>query len=162
MSLSYTNLDSVMLTYPFYRQPQVVIKSFFYRFYQSFKYNMVMTLAVFAAVVVAMGIAGLNIALFQIFLFLVTLIALTALFSFHYLFVYYILQPFTIDKELKSPLFSLVNWLLYFIAYMQLNIPDNWLSYQYPVLIIGVTVMYVGIGALLIYRFAPQTFKLKK
>lgn len=162
MSLSYTNLDSVMLTYPFYRQPQVVIKSFFYRFYQSFKYNMVMTLAVFAAVVVAMVIAGLNIALFQIFLFLVTLIALTALFSFHYLFVYYILQPFTIDKELKSPLFSLVNWLLYFIAYMQLNIPDNWLSYQYPVLIIGVTVMYVGIGALLIYRFAPQTFKLKK
>nr|WP_313095616.1 hypothetical protein [Streptococcus parasuis] len=44
------------------------------------------------------------------------LISLTALFSFHDLFIYYILQPFTKDMEVINPVYKFLSGALYWVA----------------------------------------------
>ena len=91
-----------------------------------------------------------------LFLFL---ISLTALFSFHDLFIYYILQPFTKDMEVVNPVYKFLSGALYWVAY--LNIKLDLGSHLYILLISIAMITYVSIGYWILLKKAPQTFRLK-
>ncbi|HFI0827584.1 TPA: hypothetical protein ACGO9U_001628 [Streptococcus suis] len=91
-----------------------------------------------------------------LFLFL---ISLTALFSFHDLFIYYILQPFTKDMEVINPVYKFLSGALYWVAY--LNIKLDLGSHLYILLISLAMIAYVSIGYWILLKKAPQTFSLK-
>lgn len=161
MSLCYANCDSAMLYYPFYRQPKAILSGFFYRLKISFCYNAVIALAYFLAVFMfSLAFGGLiNPVELAVFAFL--LLGLTVLFSFHYLFVYYILQPFTVDGTLSSPLFKFVNYALYFISYVQLQLGDELAGWQYSAIVGVAAIIYLIVGLLVIQKKAPKTFVIK-
>ena len=87
------------------------------------------------------------------------LISLTALFSFHDLFIYYILQPFTKDMEVINPVYKFLSGALYWVAY--LNIKLDLGSHLYILLISLAMIAYVCIGYWILLKKAPQTFHLK-
>ena len=87
------------------------------------------------------------------------LISLTALFSFHDLFIYYILQPFTKDMEVINPVYKFLSGALYWVAY--LNIKLDLGSHLYILLISLAMIAYVSIGYWILLKKAPQTFHLK-
>ena len=87
------------------------------------------------------------------------LISLTALFSFHDLFIYYILQPFTKDMEVVNPVYKFLSGALYWVAY--LNIKLDLGSHLYILLISIAMITYVSIGYWILLKKAPQTFRLK-
>lgn len=87
------------------------------------------------------------------------LISLTALFSFHDLFIYYILQPFTKDMEVINPVYKFLSGALYWVAY--LNIKLDLGSHLYILLISLAMIAYVSIGYWILLKKAPQTFRLK-
>lgn len=87
------------------------------------------------------------------------LISLTALFSFHDLFIYYILQPFTKDMEVINPVYKFLSGALYWVAY--LNIKLDLGSRLYVLLISLAMIAYVRIGYWILLKKAPQTFRLK-
>ncbi len=87
------------------------------------------------------------------------LISLTALFSFHDLFIYYILQPFTKDMEVVNPVYKFLSGVLYWVAY--LNIKRDLGSHLYTLLISIAMITYVSIGYWILLKKAPQTFRLK-
>ncbi|HFI0738726.1 TPA: hypothetical protein ACGO06_000933 [Streptococcus suis] len=87
------------------------------------------------------------------------LISLTALFSFHDLFIYYILQPFTKDMEVINPVYKFLSGALYWVAY--LNIKLDLGSHWYILLISLAMIAYVSIGYWILLKKAPQTFRLK-
>lgn len=87
------------------------------------------------------------------------LISLTALFSFHDLFIYYILQPFTKDMEVINPVYKFLSGALYWVAY--LNIKLDLGSHLYVLLISLAMIAYVSIGYWILLKKAPQTFHLK-
>ncbi|HEM3598337.1 TPA: hypothetical protein ACGORE_001256 [Streptococcus suis] len=91
-----------------------------------------------------------------LFLFL---ICLTALFSFHDLFIYYILQPFTKDMEVINPVYKFLSGALYWVAY--LNIKLDLGSHLFILLISLAMIAYVSIGYWILLKKAPQTFRLK-
>ncbi|HEM3679923.1 TPA: hypothetical protein U1D15_001197 [Streptococcus suis] len=91
-----------------------------------------------------------------LFLFL---ISLTALFFFHDLFIYYILQPFTKDMEVINPVYKFLSGALYWVAY--LNIKLDLGSHLYILLISLAMIAYVSIGYWILLKKAPQTFRLK-
>nr|WP_313176564.1 hypothetical protein [Streptococcus parasuis] len=95
---------------------------------------------------------------FKCALFLL-LISLTALFSFHDLFIYYILQPFTKDMEVINPVYKFLSGALYWVAY--LNIKLDLGSHLYILLISIAMITYVSIGYWILLKKAPQTFRLK-
>ena len=87
------------------------------------------------------------------------LISLTALFSFHDLFIYYILQPFTKDMEVINPVYKFLSGALYWVAY--LNIKLDLGSHLHILLISLAMIAYVSIGYWILLKKAPQTFRLK-
>lgn len=163
----FANCDASMLTYPFYRTPSVVIQNFYLRLKKILQFNAptFTLLGLFAitgdillpfyatrdlSTVDWMMIPPYVITLFMIWLF----------FSFHDLFIYYIIQPFTSELGTKSKLFSFIQFGVYMLSYM--NVMLNEVNiYIYMAIIIGVTLVYVAAGLLSINKFCWKTFKLK-
>ena len=92
--------------------------------------------------------------------YVITLVMIWLFFSFHDLFIYYIIQPFTSELGTKSKLFSFIQFGVYMLSYM--NVMLNEVNiYIYMAIIIGVTLVYVAAGLLSINKFCWKTFKLK-
>ena len=90
---------------------------------------------------------------------LFVMISLAILFSFHELFVYYILQPFTSDMEVKNPVYKFVDYVFYFLSYISLQIKSG--GFEYGIIVSMISVVYFMVGLVIITKFAPKTFKLK-
>ena len=82
-----------------------------------------------------------------------------ALLSFHELFLYYLLQPFTEDLQVKNPIYRTVSGALYWVFWLGMDVELD--SILLPLLAGGLAVTYVAIGTLVILKKAPQTFKKK-
>ena len=80
-------------------------------------------------------------------------------FSVHYLTIYYLLQPYNAGTEMKSGTYRVVMTATYFVCFFLMNL-------RLPTLLFGVlsivfSVLYSVVACILIYRFAPKTFKLR-
>ena len=152
----FVNCDISMLHYPFYREAKTIIAGFNYRFWQICKLNLIFACSLFLTIMVLGRFAfGME----TILLTALLLISLTALFSFHDLFIYYILQPFTKDMEVINPVYKFLSGALYWVAY--LNIKLDLGSHLYVLLISLAMIAYVSIGYWILLKKAPQTFRLK-
>lgn len=152
----FVNCDISMLHYPFYREAKTIIAGFNYRFLQTFKLNLIFAFSLFLAI---MALGRFAFSLETILLTTLLLLSLTALFSFHDLFIYYILQPFTKDMEVVNPVYKFLSGALYWVAY--LNIKLDLGSHLYILLISIAMITYVSIGYWILLKKAPQTFRLK-
>lgn len=88
-----------------------------------------------------------------------SIIFLSCFFSIHHLVLYYVIQPYTATLKVKSPLFSIINSLMYIGCYMCLKL--DVISYLFSVGIIVFTVVYMIIALITVYKVAPRTFKLR-
>ncbi|HEL1617674.1 TPA: hypothetical protein VB846_001957 [Streptococcus suis] len=152
----FVNCDISMLHYPFYREAKTIIAGFNYRFLQTCKLNLIFATSLFSVIMILWRFA---LSLETILLTALLLLSLTALFSFHDLFIYYILQPFTKDMEVVNPVYKFLSGVLYWVAY--LNIKLDLGSHLYILLISIAMITYVSIGYWILLKKAPQTFRLK-
>ncbi|HFI0409818.1 TPA: hypothetical protein ACGOX2_001714 [Streptococcus suis] len=152
----FVNCDISMLHYPFYREAKTIIAGFNYRFWQICKLNLIFACNLFLTIMV---LGRFAFSMETILLTALLLISLTALFSFHDLFIYYILQPFTKDMEVINPVYKFLSGALYWVAY--LNIKLDLGSHLYILLISLAMIAYVSIGYWILLKKAPQTFRLK-
>lgn len=155
----FYQLDRKMLKYPFYRQPNHLMTSLFTRFKQVAKLHTPLLLIVeigFLSVYLFTG--GRNIA--ELALIMLIQAILMAFFSFHYLILYYLIQPFTESMETKSTLYSGINMAIYFIA---INVGDDIakLSSHFMIYMLIFMLVYIIAGLIAVYYFSPKTFKLK-
>ena len=163
----FANCDAAMLSYPFYRDPKVVIPNFYLRLKTILRFNvpafsLVAVLALmfdlFSRAMTNMDAALINWSM--ILPYLVTLTMMWLFFSFHDLFIYYILQPYTSELGVKSKLFSIVQGFVWFLAYINLQMSkvNIWI---YMAVIIAATAVYLIVGLLCINKFCAKTFRLK-
>ncbi|HFI0613521.1 TPA: hypothetical protein ACGO8E_001917 [Streptococcus suis] len=152
----FVNCDISMLHYPFYREAKTIIAGFNYRFWQTCKLNLIFTSSLFLTIMV-LGRFAFNME--TILLTALLLISLTALFSFHDLFIYYILQPFTKDMEVVNPVYKFLSGALYWVAYLNTQLDLG--SHTYILLVSLAMIVYVSIGYWILLKKAPQTFRLK-
>ena len=156
VQMVFVNCDISMLHYPFYREAKTIIAGFNYRFWQICKLNLIFACSLFLTIMV---LGRFAFSMETILLTALLLISLTALFSFHDLFIYYILQPFTKDMEVVNPVYKFLSGALYWVAY--LNIKLDLGSHLYILLISIAMITYVSIGYWILLKKAPQTFRLK-
>ena len=156
VQMVFVNCDISMLHYPFYREAKTIIAGFNYRFWQICKLNLIFACSLFLTIMV---LGRFAFSMETILLTALLLISLTALFSFHDLFIYYILQPFTKDMEVINPVYKFLSGALYWVAY--LNIKLDLGSHLYVLLISLAMIAYVSIGYWILLKKAPQTFRLK-
>ncbi|MDG3132669.1 hypothetical protein MKL26_06520 [Streptococcus suis] len=152
----FVNCDVSMLHYPFYREAKTIISGFNYRFFQTIKLNFYFSGSLLLLLIV---FTRGHLSFYSYLLTALLLTSLTALFSFHNLFIYYILQPFTKDMEVVNPIYRFLNGALYWIAYVNTQLRIN--SPLYTLTISLILLLYVGIGYIVLLKKAPKTFKLK-
>ncbi|MFR4801508.1 MAG: hypothetical protein ACLUA5_13085 [Enterococcus faecium] len=160
VQMLFVNCDSSMLYYSFYRERSTILKGFTYRLRQIFKYNSLIILEIFLLFVLLQVLNNFYLS-WQFFgTLLLLLLALGLLFSFHELFIYYLLQPFTVDMSVKSPLYKVITWVFYYFAYMNTQVRAT--GFLYVIFISIISILYVAIGLVVIYKMAPKTFKIKE
>ncbi|MBN1776387.1 MAG: hypothetical protein JW817_07985 [Clostridiales bacterium] len=163
----FANCDVAMLSYPFYRSPSVVIRNFYLRLKTILLYNApsFALLLIFAVIFdllapLIQSILGARVQWTLIPLYVVTLVMMWIFFSFHDLFIYYIIQPYTADMSTKSKLFSFIQMGVYYISYMNMQLTHVNINI-YMLIVIAATLVYFVVGLLAINKFCPKTFRLK-
>ncbi len=153
----FFNCDHAMLSYNFYRTPTVILGLFKKRLLTIMKVNLL------PASVIGVG----NIILFLLIkehnivviitncLFIITL---SILFSIHYLVIYYLMQPFNKELEVKKASYSFVTLGTYIVCYEVANAKIN--STLLSIGGIIFTIIYALISLRMVYKYAPKTFKL--
>ncbi len=156
----FMNCDHSMLTYRFYRQPQALLFLFTARL------KSVIWINLMPAVVIALGLplllwltGGTSNPLHYVLLF-VSIIAMSVFFSVHNMVLYYLLQPYNMNLEMKSSIFTIANSLTYVICYIAIG-------KEVPTLIFGTAIsafcmVYIAAALILAYRLAPKTFTLRR
>ena len=153
----FFNCDHAMLSYNFYRKSKNLLGLFKKRLLTISKVNLL------PALVVGIGNAVLLILckdyslsiIITTFLFI---IFLSVFFSVHYLVIYYLLQPFNKDLEVRKMSYSFVTLITYIVSYMMTNVTMN--SVLFSILGLLFTIIYIALALYLVYKFAPKTFKL--
>ncbi|QWT56208.1 hypothetical protein KP626_00460 [Christensenella sp. MSJ-20] len=89
----------------------------------------------------------------------VSILCMSLFFSIHYLTIYYLLQPYNAGTELKSGTYSLVLSATYLACFfmMQLRMP----TLVFGMMTIVFCVLYSVVACVLVYRFAPKTFRIR-
>ena len=154
----FFNCDHAMLRYNFYREPKVILELFKKRLLTVVKVNLLPAFVIGIGNIILLLISKniyTPLTLVTTFLFI---LSLSIFFSVHYLVIYYLLQPFNKDMEVKKASYSFVTLGTYIVCYIltDLILTSEILS------ILGLifVIIYIVISLILVYKISPRTFKL--
>ena len=87
------------------------------------------------------------------------ILILSLFFSIHDLFLYYIMQPYTTELNIRNPFFGVINGVVYWVCYLSSRIKTP------PTYFVGIvlttTILYIMVALCSVYKFAPKTFRVK-
>lgn len=154
----FMNCDSSLLTYSFFKRPDMVLRLFRIRLREIVKINLLPALTIGVGLDAILFASGGGSAL-DYAVILISILCLSIFFSVHYLTLYYLLQPYNAGTEMKSGTYKLIMSITYIVCFgfMQMRMP----TLLFGGLCIAFCVLYVIIACILIYKLAPRTFKLR-
>ena len=155
----FNNCDISLLRYGYYREPSVLMKNFKIRLFTLIKLNFLQAAAVCISVAVLVGISGVSWHSIDMILYFLCILCLSVFFSVHYLFLYYVFQPYTTDLQMKNPFFNVINMVVYFVCYFCLQL--NGTPKVFTVIALTVTVIYILVALWAVKKFAPKSFRVK-
>ena len=155
----FMNCDHSLLTYSFYKQPGFILKLFQIRLREIIKINAVPALVIGAGLCLTLYASGGTDNPLDYVILLVSILSMSVFFSIHYLTLYYLLQPYTAGTEIKSGTYRIVMFLTYAVCCAMMNL-------RLPILVFGLAcivfcVLYSIVACILVYQFAPRTFRLR-
>ena len=153
----FFNCDHAMLGYNFYREPKVIIELFKKRLTTLVKVNLLpaFTIGIGNTILLVLLHDYNCLTIISTFLFI---IFLNVFFSVYYLIIYYLLQPFNKNLEVKKMSYSFVTLGMYIISYLMTGVVMN--SLMFSILGLVVTTIFIILSLYLVYKYAPKTFKL--
>ena len=155
----FINCDHSMLAYRFYRNPKVILNLFKTRLKTLVKINMIPALVIAIGLPLLLFVTGGTSNYLDYGLLFISIIFLSVFFSVHHLVIYYLLQPYDINMKAKSSKYGIVNGITYFICYMFIEVEIPTIIFAPCITVFAI--IYILISLLLVYKYAPITFKLK-
>jgi len=156
----FSNCDIQMLHYPYYRRAKTILSSFKSRIIVILRYNLIVSVVLYVSVIGSVAIIAGHMTLSYALWFLFAVFFTSAFFSFNDLFLYYVIQPYDTEGKDKSIPSKVINFVIYIIAYA-CAFNFRFALVPYTVGIAVATVLYIGIGTILLVRLAPRRFKLR-
>lgn len=155
----FMNCDHSMLTYRIYRTPKVILGVFKERLKTLILLNLLPTFIIAIALPTLLFITGGTNNILNYAVLCVSIISMGVFFSVHYLVMYYLLQPYNINTEIKSSIYKVVQTITYFVCWYMIQI-------KLPTISFGIAmstfcILYCLISLVLAYKYAPKTFKLR-
>ena len=155
----FINCDHCLLTYSAYKKPKNILKLFTIRLREIVKMNLL------PAAIIGVGLSSLLLVSggtdtpVNYLLLLLTPMAMSIFFSVHNLTIYYLLQPYNANTEVKSGTYSIIMGVTYAVCYMFMHIELPTLYFGLSIL--GFSIIYCLIACLLVYKKAPETFRIR-
>ena len=155
----FVNCDHSLLTYSFYKQPGAILRLFQIRLREIIKINLLPAAVIGAGLAVLLYASGGTDNPLNYGVLLVSILCMSVFFSVHYLTIYYLLQPYNAGTEIKSGTYQLVLTVTYAVCFLFMRL-------QMPTLLFGgmtilFCVLYCIAACVLVYRFAPRTFRIR-
>lgn len=155
----FMNCDHSMLTYRIFRTKKVILGLFKERLKTLIKYNIIPATIMGVGMSLLLLISGGTNNPINYFVITISIISMSIFFSIHYLVLYYLLQPYNAQTEVKSSTYHTVQGFTYFVIYMlaDVSIP----SFYFGITMIIFTIIYSILSLVIVYVVAPKTFKLR-
>ena len=155
----FMNCDHSMLTYRIYRTPKVILGIFKERLKTLITINLLPAVLMGGGLALLLYLSGGTDNPINYAIQFVSIIAMSIFFSVHYLVMYYLLQPYNVNTEMKSSTYKVVQGLTYIVCWYMIQI-------QMPIFTFGIAtivfcIAYCLISLFLAYKYAPKTFKLR-
>ncbi len=151
----FYNMDKDLMRHAYYRTSENVLKSIKIRVVELIKYYLSPYLFMLGMILVVCASLSFGYT-YTISLLLISFAGLL-FFSMHYLYIYYLLQPFTESAKVKNPLYSGLTYVIYMIMYFSGTSDSKDLIFKYILIFV---VIYLILGGFLVYKFAPKRFKI--
>ncbi|SCY49910.1 hypothetical protein SAMN02910370_02807 [Lachnospiraceae bacterium XPB1003] len=155
----FSNCDSAMLMYGFYKDPGAIRKMYNIRCLSAIRLNILPALMMAVFAVITLALTGGEDYAGQYSFTVLEIITAVAFFSIRHMTLYYILQPYTSDFLLKSYVYAFITFISGTFFFILIFVPINakWLT------LIGFAILisYYLASNLIIYRFGPKTFRIK-
>ena len=155
----FMNCDYSMLTYRIYRTPKVILGIFKERLKTLITINLMPAIIIGGGLALLLYLSGGTDNPINYLILFVSIIAMSIFFSVHYLVMYYLLQPYNVNTEMKSSTYKGVQGLTYIVCWYMIQI-------KMPIFTFGIAtivfcIAYSLISLFIAYKYAPKTFKLR-
>lgn len=154
----FYNCDVSLLRYGYYRQPNAILANFKIRLRKIIQMNLLISGLLCIGFVSVIFVSGKTYSMQEQLLFYASIISASIFFSIHHLFLYYVLQPYTGELEMKSPMFAIMNTVVYFVCYGVMMSDTNDLI---VILILVATLVYSIVALIIVYKVAYKTFHIR-
>ncbi len=155
----FMNCDHSLLTYSFYKRPGFILKMFRIRLREIIKVNALPAVVIGAGLCVLLYVSGGTDNPLNYAVLFVSILCMSVFFSIHYLTIYYLLQPYNAGTEMKSGMYKVILWITYLVCLFLMQIRMSILVFG--IACIAFCVVYSVVACVLVYRFAPVTFRLR-
>ena len=155
----FMNCDHSLLTYSLYKRPGFILKLFRIRLREIMKINALPAVVIGAGLCVILYVSGGTENPLNYVVLFVSILCMSLFFSIHYLTIYYLLQPYNAGTEMKSGMYQIILSVTYLVCFFLMRV-------RLPILVFGIActafcVVYSVTACILVYRFAPKTFRLR-
>lgn len=156
----FMNCDHSLLTYSFYKQPKFILKLFQIRLREIIKVNLLPALVIGTGLSSLLYFSGGTAEPLNYAVLFISIVCLSIFFSVHYLTIYYLLQPYNAGTEMKSGTYKIISWATYFVCFYMMQLKMS--TFIFGLMTIVFCLLYCVIACILIYKFAPATFRLRQ
>lgn len=155
----FINCDHSLLTYSFYKKPKQILQLFQIRLREIIKINLLPAAVIGCGMAVLLYASGGTENPLNYVVLIVSILCMSIFFSVHYLTIYYLLQPYNAETQIKSGMYQVIMWITYMVCYIMIRI-------KMPTLVFGVMtivfcVLYCIVASVLVLKFAPKTFRIR-
>lgn len=154
----FRNCDHSMLTYSFYRRPEVILSLFRLRLRSLILINLFPAVALAIGLDVLLALSGSKESLLVYLIVFICIISTSIFFSIHYLTCYYLLQPYNEFTETKSATYSLIMSLTYGICFAFIYLHMS--TYVFGTIMTLFSLVYFVISYRLVYKKPARHFDL--
>jgi len=155
----FMNCDHSLLTYSFYKQPKHVLHLFQIRLREIIKINLPVAIVIGGGLAVVLYVSGGTDNPWNYAVLIVSILCMSIFFSVHYLTLYYLLQPYNAATEIKSGVYQLFMSGTYMVCYFMMQVKLPTMAFGGACILFCAA--YCVIASILVYKFAPKTFKLR-
>lgn len=153
----FINCDQSFLQYGFYRRPADLLRMFSLRLRTLLLWNLLPLGIMLLLFLLALPKIGFDWA--DILVLCIEMLALTVFFSVHTLFIYYLFQPYNAELQMKSPVYSIIQAIVYILCFatMQAGIA----GFAVAPFFIGAALIYSVVALWAVRKYAPVRFRVR-
>lgn len=155
----FFNCDISLLKYGYYREADVILKNFKIRLKKLLLLDGIPAAMICGIILLWTLLCGEIGNVWKVVPMIAGVLLLSAFFCLFHLFMYYITQPYTEEKTVKSPIFSVMNSLMYIGCVGCLQIQTG--TWVFTLGVFAITMIFIPVSYLCVFRFAPKTFKIR-